>query len=322
MVSTTDFFYPLVDDPYTQGLISCANVVSDMYAVGITDIDNMLMILGASTDMVPDVREIATRETIRGFVDMAKEAGTKVSGGQSVLNPWPIIGGVAQSVVPRADVLSPRNAVPGDVLVLTKPLGMQVAVNLHQWLDDPEQWSAVSDVITKAEAIRAYNLAAASMCRLNRNAALLLAKHSAHAATDVTGFGIIGHANNLAANQACSVDFVLHTLPVISGMARVNAAVRQGGRFKLTQGLSAETSGGLLVCLPGANASAYCEDLRQLDGWTAFTVGDVVEGVGTARLSEKLSIVNVFSVWTCVCGGSVSGGRESDRRAGGGLHAL
>eukprot|EP00123_Amoebidium_parasiticum_P009709 comp19658_c0_seq1/m.23277 comp19658_c0_seq1/g.23277 ORF comp19658_c0_seq1/g.23277 comp19658_c0_seq1/m.23277 type:complete len:190 (-) comp19658_c0_seq1:563-1132(-) len=173
MVTTTDFFYPLVEEPYTQGRVSCANVLSDMYAVGITEIDNMLMVLAASTDMPVEMREIVTKEMIRGFNDLAEEAGTKVTGGQSVLNPWPILGGVAQAVVEQKSVLVPEGAVPGDVLVLTKPLGMQVVVNLHQWLDDPEKWKVVADVITKSDAIRAYNVAAACMHRLNRYAASL-----------------------------------------------------------------------------------------------------------------------------------------------------
>eukprot|EP00124_Ichthyophonus_hoferi_P003535 Ihof_evm6s310 gene=Ihof_evmTU6s310 len=124
-VTTTDFFYPLVEEPYTQGRISCANVISDMYAVGVTEIDNMLMILAASTDIPVEFRDVVTMEMIRGFNDLASEAGTKVTGGQSVLNPWPMLGGVAQSIVMEESVLTPDGAVPGDVLVLTKPLGMQ-----------------------------------------------------------------------------------------------------------------------------------------------------------------------------------------------------
>ena len=95
LISTTDFFYPLIEDPYLQGRLACCNVLSDIYAMGIPRIDHMLMILGISLQMREKDREIVTREMIRGFDDCAKEAGTKVTGGQSIMNPWPMIGGVA-----------------------------------------------------------------------------------------------------------------------------------------------------------------------------------------------------------------------------------
>jgi selenide, water dikinase len=99
LVSTTDFFYPLVENPYLQGRIGCANVLSDIYAMGISRVDHMLMVLAVSMDMDAKEREVITREMIKGFNDTAAEAGTKITGGQSILNPWPIIGGIANTVV-------------------------------------------------------------------------------------------------------------------------------------------------------------------------------------------------------------------------------
>jgi len=103
LVSTIDFFYPLVLDPYLQGKIGCANVLSDLYAMGIHNCDNMLMVLAASLEMDPKHRHIVTQEMLRGFADLAKEAETVITGGQTVLNPWPIIGPpTAPSRVPPA----------------------------------------------------------------------------------------------------------------------------------------------------------------------------------------------------------------------------
>ena len=92
VVSTTDFFYPLVEDPYLQGRVGAANVLSDMYALGVVHIDNVLMILAASLDIDEKSRNIVTRNMMKGFSDCCKLANTDVTGGQSVLNPWPIIG--------------------------------------------------------------------------------------------------------------------------------------------------------------------------------------------------------------------------------------
>lgn len=105
LVQTTDFFYPLVEDPYMQGKIACANVLSDLYAMGVSDCDNMLMLLGVSTDMTAKEREVVTTLMIKGFDDLAKEAGTSVNGGQTVLNPWYIVGGVATSVVSSTEFI-------------------------------------------------------------------------------------------------------------------------------------------------------------------------------------------------------------------------
>lgn len=129
LISTTDFFYPLIEDPYLQGRVACCNVLSDIYAMGIPRVDHMLMILGISLQMKENHREIVTREMIRGFDDCAKEAGTSITGGQSIMNPWPMIGGVANVMCQQSEYSRPNLGKPGDVIVLTKPLGTQPAVN-------------------------------------------------------------------------------------------------------------------------------------------------------------------------------------------------
>jgi len=273
MVSTTDYFYPSVDDPYMQGRIGAANVLSDLYATGVVNCDNMLMILAASTDMSLLQREVCSKLIIEGFNDVAKEAETEVTGGQSVLNPWPIIGGVATSVCTQEEIIMPTNAVPGDVIVLTKPLGIQVASNVNQWRYLENRWNDIQDVITREEAERAYNVAMKSMARINRNGAKLMHKYGAHAATDITGFGIIGHGRNLARNQKAAVNFEIHTLPIIRFMKEVDDKVN---RYNLMKGLSAETSGGLFICLSPDKADAFCKELETLDNFPAWIIGRVV----------------------------------------------
>eukprot|EP01128_Nolandella_sp_AFSM9_P009530 TRINITY_DN6131_c0_g1_i1.p1 TRINITY_DN6131_c0_g1~~TRINITY_DN6131_c0_g1_i1.p1 ORF type:complete len:314 (+),score=77.60 TRINITY_DN6131_c0_g1_i1:302-1243(+) len=274
MVSTTDFFYPLVDDPYLMGKIGAANVLSDMYALGIVDIDNVLMILGVSRKMTIPDQEIVASAFIEGFNDLCTEADTQCTGGQTVLNPWPIIGGTAMSMCSEEEMIHPSGAIAGDVLVLTKPLGTQIAVNLHEYLqlEDLKQWSKCEGKLTKKEADEAYLLAVASMLRLNKTAAMLMHRHGAHAATDVTGFGLLGHATNLAENQKASVTFKIDSLPIIKGM-EVAASIYPF--FKLMMGYSAETSGGLLVALPAEKATLYMQDLMEIDGTESWIIGKV-----------------------------------------------
>lgn len=291
LVQTTDFFYPLVDDPYIQGKIACANVLSDLYAMGVTECDNMLMLLGISDKLTDHERDVITPLMMKGFKDCAEEGGCSVNGGQTVVNPWMIIGGVATSVCQPNEYILPENAVVGDVLVLTKPLGTQVAVNAHQWLEDPERWNRIKLIVDEAQVKKAYQRAMFSMARLNRVGARLMHKYNAHAATDVTGFGMMGHASNLATAQKGDVSFVIHNLPVISKMAAVNRAC--GNMFGLLQGTSAETSGGLLVALPREQAAAFCKDIQQEDGHQAWIVGIVEKGDRTARIIERPRIIEV-----------------------------
>ncbi|XP_034499725.1 selenide, water dikinase 1 isoform X6 [Ailuropoda melanoleuca] len=98
LVQTTDYIYPIVDDPYMMGRIACANVLSDLYAMGVTECDNMLMLLGISNKMTDRERDKVMPLIIQGFKDAAEEAGTSVTGGQTVLNPWIVLGGVATTV--------------------------------------------------------------------------------------------------------------------------------------------------------------------------------------------------------------------------------
>jgi len=236
---------------------------------------------------------IVTKQLIKGFDDAAKEAGVPVSGGQTVKNPWPIIGGVAKSICKMEDIIMPVNAVAGDVIVLTKPLGTQLVVNALQWMGnpDPKKWNSIQSVLSREEMIRATSIATASMVRLNKNGSMLMHKHKAHAATDVTGFGIIGHARNLASNQKEKVSFRIHTLPIIRTMAAVDKLTVP--TFGLLEGRSAETSGGLFVCLPKANAEAFIKELEAIDKEPAWLIGDVVEGDNSATIVENPRIIDV-----------------------------
>uniref|UniRef100_A0A5F4W0G4 Uncharacterized protein n=1 Tax=Callithrix jacchus TaxID=9483 RepID=A0A5F4W0G4_CALJA len=138
LVQTTDYIYPIVDDPYMM------------------ERDKVMPLI------------------IQGFKDAAEEAGTSVTGGQTVLNPWIVLGGVATTVCQPNEFIMPDNAVPGDVLVLTKPLGTQVAVAVHQWLDIPEKWNKIKLVVTQEDVELAYQEAMMNMARLNRTGGLLI----------------------------------------------------------------------------------------------------------------------------------------------------
>jgi len=325
LVQTTDFFYPLIDCPFTQGQIACANVLSDLYSTGITHCDNLLMLLGVCRTLPQEIRSIITKELASGFSSHASLAQSRVSGGQTVFNPWFIIGGVASSVIDRQKFSPPIRAIPGDVIVLTKPLGTQPAVNAYQWMVNARRikvplydlfisffisitfysfslyilffilifvlteekkksytekppaiirWEKALEFLTEEDVFNAFKTSVVSMRRLNKTAAMLMNKYDFHACTDVTGFGLVGHAQNLCESQELSVDFEIHTLPLIP---KTKDIVKMSS-FKLLEGLSAETSGGLLICLPKENAELFCQEILKEEGFPAWIIGSVKEG--------------------------------------------
>merc|ERR1711934_319548 len=141
-------------------------------------------------------------------------------------------------------------------------------------------------------AARAMHKAIESMGRLNRNAAKMMIKYGAHAATDVTGFGILGHAQNLSENQKAEVGLEIHTLPCVAGMIAVGDAC--GINFQLREGYSAETSGGLMICLPAANSAAFLEELQKIDGQPAWEIGRVVSSAARkSSITADCKIVEV-----------------------------
>ncbi|XP_071816467.1 inactive selenide, water dikinase-like protein [Apostichopus japonicus] len=295
LVQTTDFFYPLVDDPYIQGKIAAANVLSDMYALGVTECDNMLMLLGVPQKFTEEERDTVVPLIISGFKDAAREAGTSITGGQTVINPWCIIGGVATSAVLPNEIIPPH-AEAGNVLVLTKPLGTQVAVNARQWKDqNTERYKRLinSKLVTPEDIERAYQEASYNMAHLNKQAASLMRHYNARGATDVTGFGILGHAKNLAKYQPNNVKFVIHNLPVIAKMAAIAKSADK--LFQLLQGYSAETSGGLLIAFPREQAASFCRALESSDGNPAWIIGVVDNGERTAVMNAKPRVIEVVT---------------------------
>lgn len=304
LVSTTDFFFPSVEDPYLQGQVGAANVLSDLYSMGIEDCDTMLMLLAASTDMDESERQITTREIMRGFAERVKLADCTVTGGQTVMNPWPLIGGVAMRVVSEAQMIRPAGLLQeGDVLVLTKPLGNQIAMNLKQWLHRPSPLyeEFLKGKVTPDEIEAVYNAATDSMKRLNRTGAQLMRKYGSHGATDVTGFGILGHAKNFGAAQAeCETPsqlcLVLDRLPMFATAVKASRLIHD--KYRLFDGYSAETSGGLLAAFPSiTSAEHFRAEIEKIDGVPAWIVGHVTKREGAtgpfAKLKDGYEIIEI-----------------------------
>jgi len=262
-----------------------------MYAMGVTDIDNVLMFLSTCRAMSQQENDVIMKLIIKGFNEMAKEADTEVTGGQTVINEWMIIGGCAMSCCKEENFIRPIHAQIDDVIILTKPLGTQISVLIHQWISIENSFQKIKDIITIEEIEEAYEKASSNMSRLNKNASLLMHKYGAHACTDITGFGLLGHATNLVKYQEEKVDFEIHTLPIIKNIRKIDKHLNN--TFKLERGLSPETSGGLFICISKDKAIDFCNELEKLDNYSSWIIGNVVKGSNIAKILENFKVIEI-----------------------------
>jgi selenide,water dikinase len=290
LVLTTDFFTPIVDRPYDFGAVAAANALSDVYAMGGKPL-TALNLVGFPDQKLP-VEVLA--DILRGAADKAAEAGIAIVGGHTIKTDEPIFGlAVVGSVHPNK-VHSNAGAKPGDALVLTKPIGLGIITTAAK--NGEDKLGAIGD------AIRV-------MATLNKAAAEVLAGFDVHALTDVTGFGLLGHLRNVTAASGVTARVFAGSVPIIPAAREyVRAGIAPGGthanwrflgewvRFdpdvsKEEQLLlcDAQTSGGLLVSIPAAEAERLVVALRRAGAAEAAVVGRV-EGAGTGRIAVSAGV--------------------------------
>ncbi|KAL5285130.1 hypothetical protein ACFFRR_007083 [Megaselia abdita] len=297
LIETVDFFYPLVDNPFLMGKIAFANVVSDLCSIGVTKIDHVNILISSPTEFTEEERDIILPLLLKGIAEHANSIKVKFSLIKVSLNPWCIIGGIASTVCKVDEIVPPVGAKAGNVLILTKPIGTQLATSVFNWMDKKaNQYEALKSEWNSEDSLeeaikKVYARAIKSMSHLNHNGAVLMHKYGATSATDVTGFGLIGHAQNLATNQDESVDFIIDKLAVIEGIPEMAKILSH--EKKLLSGKAVETSGGLLLTIPSENAGGFCDEYLELNGFSAHVVGKVLAGKRLAKIVDDPEIIEV-----------------------------
>lgn len=214
---------------------------------------------------------------IEGFRESAETVKIKLTLERMNINPWCIIGGIASAVCIKDEIIFPTKAIAGDSLILTKPLGVQLATNALIWMEEnSENWKKLAEFLCKEEILEVYAKAVKSMTTLNHLGAKLMHKFDAHCATDITGFGLFGHAENLLSFQEAEVDFVITSMPIIKNVPKIAEILNR--MQKLNNGKMVETSGGLLISLPSSNAQSFCNEFSSICGDDCWIVGHVMEG--------------------------------------------
>ena len=276
IVSTVDFFTPVVDDPYTYGQISAANALSDVYAMGGRPVSALNIVCWPQTGLP---REMLT-EVLRGGSEKAREAGVVVVGGHSVADEEVKFGMAVTGVIDPRRIVRNVGARVGDALLLTKALGTGVLMTAFK-----------RDALNPEHYTSAVN----SMVQLNAGAATIMLNHEVHAATDVTGFGLLGHAFKMADGSNVTLVFEESDLPLLQGaLEQVRAGMIPGGgtrnreyyapHVKVSDEVSEEmvalafdpqTSGGLLISVPESQSVAVLAELHKAGCTDAAIVGRV-----------------------------------------------
>jgi len=284
LVQTVDVFTPSVDDPYTFGQVAAANSVSDIYAMGGTPM-TALSVIAFPVRKIPDQ---AMSDILRGGIDKMKEAGCAIIGGHSINDPEIKAGFAVTGMIDKSRIVTNAGARPGDVLILTKPLGTGIVAFAAQ-IDR-----------ARSESVQAT---AASMTSLNKTAAELMVEFGAHACTDVTGFSLMGHLAEMARSSGVDVQIVWDDLPLFEGVLEYAAdgilpgaiernkescADRVVPSEELPQEMidicfDAQTSGGLLIAIEEAKADSLLKALHSR-GVRAATIIGKVAGKGTGLI--------------------------------------
>lgn len=262
LIQTTDFFPPIVDDPYLYGRIAAVNAISDIYAMGGEPrlALNILCVADAMGDK-------SVREILRGGYDAAREAGVIISGGHTIKGAEPIYGLSVSGFAHPDRILKNCGTKPGDILILTKPLGAGIITT-----------AAKADLADKNTLEKVYE----KMAALNRKARDIMVKYPVSACTDVTGFGLMGHCFEMAQGSGCSIHILSRKVPHYSDAAELAAmGIVPEGAYRnrnyaergvcVTGDVSLaiqdvfydpQTSGGLLIAVPPECSDAFLSEMK------------------------------------------------------------
>lgn len=282
LVQTVDFFPPIADDPFTFGAIAATNALSDIYAMG-GEPKLALNIMAVPKDMPKE----AVHQILKGGYSKVYEAGALITGGHSILDDEPKYGLSVTGFVHPDKLIRNIGAKPGDVLFLTKPLGMGIITT-----------AAKVDMVSKETYDYALNL----MLTLNKNARDVMVKYDVHAATDVTGFGLLGHASEMATGSEVELHIDVNQIDLIEealnlatlgilpeGMYRnrefAEKYVNPGDVILAKQDMlyDPQTSGGLLIAVGEEDADKFYEELK-LSVPSAQRIGVVKEKTGDSYI--------------------------------------
>ena len=281
VVENVDIFTPIHDDPRIHGEIVACNATNDVFSMGATDIVSLQAFLAYPKDMPEEI----VVGVLKGMSCFMEDLGSKLAGGQTIHNPCPVFGGIALGVTHPRNIVYSSGAKHGDVAVLTKPLGVQPAMRSYRDLKD-EKRDALLAKFDEQSLLEIQDIAVRIMTKSNLEVAQAMNKVGVSAATDITGFGLLGHANNVS--ELSGVHVVIDSMPVIKGTLKL----AEFFGHKLASGFGAETAGGILAFMDSTKVELFKKLLAD-NGLPCWTVGKVMKSNGSpcASLAQDVQFI-------------------------------
>jgi selenide,water dikinase len=285
-VKNLDIFTPIIDEPDIAGQIAACNVTNDVFAMNVPEISGMLVFLAIQPITPIDIAE-GILKGIKTF--MEKKVNSKIVGGHTIYSEWPLIGGEASGFVERDKIIPKQGVKLGDKLILTKPIGIQAIMASYRILKDmPDLLAHYS----KSELQRAIDIAVNVMTTPNQNVIKTIHSYDnfsfIHAMSDVTGFGLAGHAKEMLQNSNFSI--TINRVPYINLAKELSKELG----YAYDECKCHETAGGMLISVASDHADEFSTTLKRnkIKNWIIGTIGKVQPE--QVQISENVEHIEIL----------------------------
>ena len=287
IVTNVDIFTPIHDDPIIQGEITACNVTNDVFAKNVIEIISYLSFLGVPPQQPDEI----TQGIIEGQRKFLKQFNSEINGGHTIVNPWPLTGGIALGICNKNDLIPKqidKNASYGD-LIITKPLGIQASMAAYRVMNEHPEFLEEFDTTLIKEII---NVGVKIMRTSNYYVPKTIHENNIReyivGMTDITGFGIKIHSEEMIEQR--KIDIELDTFPIIINTDKLSNLFGYG----LLEGISAETAGPMLIAIDTSKVDTQTiQDILKRNNIPSWKVGTFKKGTGNVRIMKDLNVIHV-----------------------------
>jgi selenide,water dikinase len=288
LVKSIDIFTPIIDEPQIMGEIAACNVTNDIFAMNVQEISGMLVFLAIKTDMPMEIAE-GILEGVKYFIE--KKVKSQVVGGHTIYCEWPLIGGEASGFAHKKEIIRKCGVKEGDKLILTKPIGLQAIMAAYRMLKDtPEMLEKYS----RHELKKSINFAIELMTTSNQQVVNVIHSYPdfsfIHAMSDVTGFGLAGHTQEML--QKSEFSAIIEIIPSI----KLSRELSKDLGYAFDECQCHETAGGMLIAVDKNHADDFSNSLSSngLSNWVVGTIDKAKPGY--VRVSKKVKNIEITSI--------------------------
>lgn len=283
LLTNIDIFTAIHDDPYIMGKIAACNVTNDLFALNAYKVDSYNNFIGIPSDMPPHFSELI----IKGIQDFLKPLGGQINGGHTIYNPWPLFGGAASSIIAKEHVIRKNGIKNGDIVMMTKPLGVQPIMAAYRVLEEDATWLEGYDIDLVCHSI---SLATTLMTTSNQPISQLIHNKNwflnVHAMTDITGFGIAGHLEEMISTSKLGIE--ISELPVLINSPQLAELFG----YQLKEGYSPEIAGGMLMSV---SPEIYPDLVVELESKKInhYKLGQISNQLSGIKITPEVQLIEI-----------------------------